>query len=544
MFIRARHLTFGFEQDLILHDVSFSIERNQFVSFIGPSGCGKTTLLYLIAGIYPLSHGTLEVDTKHISFVFQHDSLLEWRNAVQNVLLPFELNGTPITADLKQNAAGMLKKVGLQGFEDYFPHQLSGGMKKRVEIARALATDPELLILDEPFSALDILTRERLNILMRSLHTTTSCTFVLVTHSVEEACFLSEKVFVMAKQPAEIVKVKEIHSSKSHEENRFFLSDGEQSINHEIRQEAHYLWQQTAQVTQKYHLDKSAPRPHGGKNNRSRLKCCCKKYLFNCMIPLELLSFFGVLSLIKMYLNIPDFIFPYPWTILKRFFSTLAAGTIWPDLKITIIESMSGFAIALFLTLLLGYTIAKSQLLSNLLMPCLIATTTMPSVAVAPFLVLWMGFGIAPKIFTAVIVMFFAMLINNISAIKLAEQSMQELILFYKPFWLTRFTKFELPAALPMIFSGIKVSITLSVIGAVVGEFISGNTGLGSLVGRAKANFDIDLMFVALLWLVLLGLSYYSIASLLYLGLSKKLHISQQGDAYGSRFQQRKRYSS
>jgi NitT/TauT family transport system permease protein len=159
----------------------------------------------------------------------------------------------------------------------------------------------------------------------------------------------------------------------------------------------------------------------------------------------------------------------------------------------------------------------------------------MPSVAVAPFLVLWMGFGIAPKIFTAVIVMFFAMLINNISAIKLAENRMQELIQFYKPFWFTRFAKFELPAALPMIFSGIKVSVTLSVIGAVVGEFISGNTGLGSLVGRAKANFDIELMFVALIWLILLGLSYYNIANLLYLGLCKKLHIAQGGESYETR---------
>jgi NitT/TauT family transport system permease protein len=112
---------------------------------------------------------------------------------------------------------------------------------------------------------------------------------------------------------------------------------------------------------------------------------------------------------------------------------------------------------------------------------------------------------------------------------------MQELIQFYKPFWLKRFAKFELPAALPVIFSGIKVSITLSVIGAVVGEFISGNTGLGSLVGRAKANFDIELMFVALIWLVLLGLSYYNIANVLYLGLCKKLHIAQGGEKYEKR---------
>ena len=532
--ITANRLTFGFERDVILQDVSFTVKQNQFVSFIGPSGCGKTTLLYMIAGIYPAPGEMLAVNTNHISFVFQHDSLLEWRDALHNVLLPFELNGIALTPELKQKAVDTLEKVGLKSFERYFPHQLSGGMKKRVEIARALVTDPDLLILDEPFSSLDILTRERLNILMKRLHQMTTCTIVLVTHSVEEACFLSEKVFVLAHQPAEIVKVKVIDNNDAYESNRFFLSTNEQSINREIRQEAHYLWQQTPQAPPNGPSQAALPKKNGTAGG-SQLKRWVTQHFWACLIPFELLGLFLILSVLKVRFAIPDFIFPHPVAIAKRFVSTLVTGGIWPDLKMTILESLTAFMIALVITLVLGYLIARSRLLSNVLMPYLIATTTMPSVAVAPFLVLWMGFGIAPKIVTAIIVMFFAMLINNISAIKLAEHRMQELIRFYKPFWLTRFAKFELPAALPMIFSGIKVSVTLSVIGAVVGEFISGNTGLGSLVGRAKANFDIELMFVALIWLVLLGLSYYNIANLLYIGLCKKLHISQQGDAYNTR---------
>ena len=257
-----------------------------------------------------------------------------------------------------------------------------------------------------------------------------------------------------------------------------------------------------------------------------------KEHLFTLLIPFELLGIFVLLSLIKVQFAIPDFIFPYPVAVIERFFATLRTGMILSDLGVTMVESLSGFVIALGITLVLCYVIAKSSLLSKLLMPYLIATNTIPSVALAPFLVLWLGFGMAPKVFTAVIVVFFPMLINNIAAIKLSEQRMRELIQFYKPFWLKRFVKFELPAALPVIFSGIKVSITLSVIGAVVGEFISGNEGLGSLVGRAKANFDIELMFVALIWLVLLGLSYYNIANALYLGLCQKLHITQGGELY------------
>ena len=524
--IAADHLTFGFEQDVVLHDVSFTIKENQFVSFIGPSGCGKTTLLYLLAGIYPSYQGVLEVDTNHISFVFQHDSLLEWRDALHNVLLPFELRGIPITSDLKQKALHTLQQVGLEGVEHYFPHQLSGGMKKRVEIARALVTDPDLLILDEPFSALDIITRERLNILIKKLHKMTICTIVLVTHSVEEACFLSEKLVVLSHQPAEIVKVKQIENNEICENDRFFLSENERKINREIRQEAQYLWQSTPQTGKN-----TAKKPVVREDARTA-KHWFKEHLFTLLIPFELLGIFVLLSVIKVQFAIPDFIFPYPVAVIERFFSTLRTGMILSDLGVTMVESLSGFVIALGITLVLGYVIAKSPLLSKLLMPYLIATNTIPSVALAPFLVLWLGFGMAPKVFTAVIVVFFPMLINNIAAIKLSEQRMRELIQFYKPFWLKRFVKFELPVALPVIFSGIKVSITLSVIGAVVGEFISGNEGLGSLVGRAKANFDIELMFVALIWLVLLGLSYYNIANALYLGLCKKLHITQGGELY------------
>ena len=326
--IAADHLTFGFEQDVILHDISFTVEQNQFVSFIGPSGCGKTTLLFLIAGIYPSPHDVLEVNTSHISFVFQHDSLLEWRDALHNVLLPFELHGTSITPDLKQKALHTLQRVGLEGFENYFPHQLSGGMKKRVEIARALVTDPDLLILDEPFSALDILTRERLNILMKKLHRMTTCTIVLVTHSVEEACFLSEKLFVLSHQPAKIVKVKQVENDDIREKDRFFLSESERKINRDIRQEAHYLWQQTPQ-TEKNRSQGPQPglAPHPSKSGS--LTLWFKQHIFTWLIPFELLGIFLLLSLLKVHLEVPDFLFPHPAAIVTRFFSTLRSGMIW-----------------------------------------------------------------------------------------------------------------------------------------------------------------------------------------------------------------------
>jgi NitT/TauT family transport system permease protein len=225
---------------------------------------------------------------------------------------------------------------------------------------------------------------------------------------------------------------------------------------------------------------------------------------------------FILLAVLKGTLPIPDLLFPHPWGILTRFFSTFGNPQVIRDLGVTVTESLSGFAIAFGLTMMLGYGIAKSRRASQLLMPGLIVANTIPSVALAPFLVLWFGFGLAPKVVTSVIVIFFPMLINNIAAIRTADERLSNLKRFYDPGWVKAFTLFELPAALPMVFSGVKVSITLSVIGAVVGEFVSGSEGLGALVSRAKANFDTELMFAGLIWLALLGLTYYGTASLVY----------------------------
>ncbi|MFO7780971.1 MAG: ATP-binding cassette domain-containing protein, partial [Spirochaetia bacterium] len=207
--IQARNLSFSYPGGpRILEDLSFSVARGSFVTFIGPSGSGKTTLLHILGRMYRRYEGDLEVNSRHLSFVFQDDSLLEWKNALQNVLLPFEISGFP--PDARERGRRMLELVGLGGYESYYPGELSGGMKKRVELARALVTEPDLLILDEPFSSLDLLTRERLNVLLRTIHRRTQSSVVLVTHSVEEACYLSEEIMVLSSVPAQIVAVEEI----------------------------------------------------------------------------------------------------------------------------------------------------------------------------------------------------------------------------------------------------------------------------------------------------------------------------------------------
>jgi NitT/TauT family transport system ATP-binding protein len=512
--VEASGLDFSYGTKPVLNGISFSIDPGRSVAFVGPSGCGKTTLLHLVAGIRRPSSGVLRVNARRLSYVFQHDTLLPWRSVLGNVLLPFELAGEPVTPGIRTRAIELLGVLGIAGTGGLAPAELSGGMKKRVELARALVTEPDLLILDEPFSALDLITRERLNVLLRNVHARTGTTMVLVTHSVEEACFLSDRVHVLSGRPSSIIGVQELTAGRGPAPEQFILGPLEAAASAEIRRSAKVLWTSPPEAAD----GEPGAAAHAGRTDGriatwpSRLAGFARRRWAGLLIPLELAAAILLVAFLKGAVSIPDFILPHPFAVFSRFAATLADGSILPELGTTVYESLLGFLVAFALTTVLGYAIAKSKTLSRLLMPWLVAANTIPSVALAPFLVLWFGFGMAPRVITAIIVIFFPMLVNTISAIRLAGEQTAELADFFQPSRARRFAYFELPASLPVIASGVKVSITLSVIGAVVGEFVSGRRGLGALVSISKANFDVELMFVGLAWLVLLGLAYYGAA--------------------------------
>lgn len=213
--IRGRRET----EDRILHvlgDVSFDVRQGEVVSLIGESGCGKTTLLKIIQGLIRLDGGTILVDGVPVTkpgrdrgFVFQHASLLPWRNALHNVEFGLELHGIP-APERAARARKLLGLVGLGHAADRYPHQLSGGMQQRVGLARALAIDPAILLMDEPFSALDAQTREVLQTELLRIHAETAKTTLFVTHDLDEAIYLSDRVVVLAAKPGRVVQEIEI----------------------------------------------------------------------------------------------------------------------------------------------------------------------------------------------------------------------------------------------------------------------------------------------------------------------------------------------
>lgn len=202
-----------------LNDITFRVDEGAFLALLGPSGCGKSTLLRIAADLLPPTTGEVTIlgrepaemrKERQVGFVFQESALLPWRTVVENVRLPLELGGEARQWVPPLSAEELLDLVGLKGREDAYPEELSGGMKQRVSIARALITEPRLLLMDEPFGALDEITRDQLNVELLRIWKETGTTILFVTHSVPEAAFLAQKVLVMTPHPGAVHSIVDI----------------------------------------------------------------------------------------------------------------------------------------------------------------------------------------------------------------------------------------------------------------------------------------------------------------------------------------------
>lgn len=210
--LQISHLSADYGGKPALADINLTLDSGELLVVLGPSGCGKTTLLNLIAGFVPYQHGSIILDDKRVDgpgadrgVVFQNEGLLPWRNVQDNVALGLQLAGVS-KAERRETAAQMLKKVGLEGAEKRFIWQLSGGQRQRVGIARALAANPQLLLLDEPFGALDAFTREQMQTLLLKLWHETGKKVLLITHDIEEAVFMATELILLSPGPGRVLE--------------------------------------------------------------------------------------------------------------------------------------------------------------------------------------------------------------------------------------------------------------------------------------------------------------------------------------------------
>ena len=206
---------------LALQDVNLEVREREFLALLGPSGCGKSTLLYLMGGFLPVEGGTIRVEGEPVKgpgpdrgIVFQHFALFPWKTVLQNVLYGLERQAIP-KAEREERARQFIKLVGLAGFENNYPAQLSGGMKQRAAIARTLAIDPKILLMDEPFGALDAQTRHLMQTELLAIWRRSPKTVIFVTHDVQEAVYLAERIVVMSARPGRIKTIVEVGLDKS-----------------------------------------------------------------------------------------------------------------------------------------------------------------------------------------------------------------------------------------------------------------------------------------------------------------------------------------
>ncbi len=216
--VSKSHQQLDGESTIAINEMSFQVERGEFVSIVGPSGCGKTTLLMCIAGLNPPSAGGVVVNNVQVDgppsnlvLVFQefNKSLFAWRSVLGNVLFGLEVRAK-LSQDAEEEARKLIKLVGLEGFERHYPWELSGGMQQRVAIARALAYGPEILLMDEPFGSVDALTRLELEDGLLRIWQNLGTTILLVTHDIEEAIYLSDRIYVLGRRPSKIIQTIEV----------------------------------------------------------------------------------------------------------------------------------------------------------------------------------------------------------------------------------------------------------------------------------------------------------------------------------------------
>lgn len=219
--IELQNVTKRFGGLTAVDNVSLQVQRGEFVAIVGPSGCGKSTVLRMVAGLESPEEGTVQANGAQIkgpgperTLIFQEHALYPWRTVAANVGFGLELAGV-VKAERRERVAQILETVGLSGFAKYYPHQLSGGMRQRASIARALVTDPEILLLDEPYGALDAITRVQMQQELLRLWEATQKTVLLITHDIDEALALADRILVMSPRPGRIVETLALQSPRN-----------------------------------------------------------------------------------------------------------------------------------------------------------------------------------------------------------------------------------------------------------------------------------------------------------------------------------------
>lgn len=512
-------MTFEAEKNPVraLQDVSFNMKEGEFLSIIGPSGCGKTTLLRIIGGLIKqtdgeviFKKGTVEEMHKNSGFVFQDPTLLPWRKVLGNTLLPLEVAKKDSDAEGEERVKKLLAMVDLTGFENSYPDELSGGMKQRVAIARALAQDPLVLLMDEPFGALDEITRGRMNFELLRIWKETGKTVVFVTHSIPEAVLLSDRVVILSERPGIVKEVLDIKLKRERDTNIIETEEFSKYVQ-KVRKALGAYTNGRIHINAKTAKGEEVKPPKRLENFIPTPKI--SSLTLYAMYIIVFVLTIGIWKGLTSLFHIPSFLLPPPEDVFFEYLSLLMNGLLLKHTYVTLYETITGFLAGAAIGMCLGYPLAKSRKIERILSPYIVAAQTAPKIALAPLIVIWLGFGLSSKSFLVALIVFFPIFVNMIAGMRSVDRNLLELMKSTGASKFDIFKKIEMPSSLPMLFAGFKTGITLAVIGAVVGEFVGANAGLGYLTIYAAGLMDTSQVFVAILQLTVLGIVLYALVS-------------------------------
>ena len=490
---------------LALKDFDFDVRPDEFVSLLGPSGCGKSTALRIIAGLGEPTEGTVNWPSSAtqsrskipLGFVFQEPTLMPWASVFDNVLLPLTLKGAS-AEKARASVIAALDRVGLKDFGHAFPRELSGGMRMRVSIARALVTEPQLLLMDEPFAALDEITRFKLNNDLLQVWQTTRTTVVFVTHSVFEFGLS----FKSCRRDGGAARTG-VHRAQ----NRRTLP---------ARPEFPYVGRVCRVLPPGLG---SAGTSHGGGRQVMKHDRILRIVLPIVVLALVLLIWEAVVR-IK---NIPPYVLPAPDLILQTLVSDWAL--LFQSLLVTLTTTVEGFLLAAAGGVGLAVLFNQSRLVEYSLYPYTVILQVTPIVAVAPLLLIYLPQQLA-VLACAWIVAFFPVLANSTLGLNSIDRNLTDLFTLYGASRSQVLWRLKLPAALPYILGGLRIAGGLSLIGAVVAEIAAGSAGAGSglayRIAESGYRLNIPRMFAALLLLSVAGIViFYLLALVNYLALRR-----------------------
>ena len=398
-----------------VEDISLQVTEGEFIAIVGPSGCGKSTFMKLTTGLKMPSRGSIHINGDAVTgplkisgMSFQAPSLLPWRSTIDNVLLPLEIvepHRSQFKArrdEYRERARKLLQTVGLGGYEDKFPHQLSGGMQQRASICRALIHEPKMLLLDEPFGALDAFTREELWCTLRDLWSAQKFNVILVTHDLRESVFLADTVYVMSRSPGRFVVKREIGLAQTTRPGG------------DLHGRVH---RHRARAARAHRCDAQSRNGGGAMNSKTTERWAPVVTAAALLILWQL-----VCTLFK----IADFIFPSPITIVQAMIEF--AGPIGEAAWKTFWVTMVGFAIAIVVGVLLGFLVGSSRLAYAAIYPLLVGFNAVPKAAIVPILIVWFGIGIGPGILTAFLISFFPITVNIATGLATLEPELEDVL--------------------------------------------------------------------------------------------------------------------